>query len=126
MSGVISELIELKKKDKGKGEMQWGMLHAMPTESNQVNQVRWKDNSFALTMMTYWETNWKVLCLRKRPKLSSSKAKTARLPFRDQSEKEMWIPELYNAYNHNMGAVDVADQLQGHNQGLRRIRRGGA
>ena len=38
---VISELIELKKKDKGKGEIQWGTLYAMPTESNQVNQVGW-------------------------------------------------------------------------------------
>jgi hypothetical protein len=36
----------------------------------------------------------------------------------------MWIPELYDAYNHNMGAVDVADQLQGQNGGLRRIKRG--
>jgi hypothetical protein len=83
----------------------------MPIESNQVNQVGWKDNSFTLTITTYWETNRKVLRLRKRPKLSSSKAKTAKLPFRDQLEKEIWILELYDAYNHNMGAVDVVDQL---------------
>lgn len=124
-SGVLSELVELKKKDKGEGEMPWGTLYAMPTASNQVNQIGWKDNAFALIMSTYWEADTKVLRVRKRPKLSSSKAKTARLPFGDQSEKEMWIPEVYDAYNHNMGAVDVADQLQGHNQGLRRIRRGG-
>lgn len=125
-SGVLSELVELKKKDKGKGEMPWGTLHAIPTETNQVNQIGWKDNAFALTMTTYWEADKKVLRLRKRPKLSSSKAKTARLPFGDLGEKEMWVPELYDAYNHNMGAVDIADQLQGQNAGLRRIKRGGA
>jgi hypothetical protein len=37
----------------------------------------------------------------------------------------MWIPELYDAYNHKMGAVHVANQLQGHNSGQRRLRRGG-
>jgi hypothetical protein len=76
-------------------------------------------------MSTYWEASKKVLSLRKRPKLSSSKAKTARKPFGDLHEKEMWIPELYDAYNHQMGAVDLADQLQGHNPGQRRLKRGG-
>jgi hypothetical protein len=38
-SGIISELIELKKKDKGKNKMPWGTLYDFPTESNQVNQV---------------------------------------------------------------------------------------
>ena len=38
----------------------------------------------------------------------------------------MEVPELYDAYNHHMGAVDLADQLQGHNSGLRIIKRGGA
>jgi hypothetical protein len=124
-SGVLSELIELKSKDRGQNEMPWGTLHAFPTESNQVNQVGWKDNAFVLTMSTYWEADKKVLSLRKRPKLSSSKAKTARKPFGDLHEKEMWIPELYDAYNHQMGPVDLADQLQGHNSGQRRLKRGG-
>jgi hypothetical protein len=51
--GVLLELIELKKKDKGKGEMPWGTVRALPTETNQVNQIGWKDNAFALTMSTY-------------------------------------------------------------------------
>jgi hypothetical protein len=29
-SGVLSELVELKKKDKGKNEMEWGTLYHMP------------------------------------------------------------------------------------------------
>jgi hypothetical protein len=52
-SGVLLELVELKKKDKGKGEMPWGTLHAIPTETNQVNQIGWKDNAFALIMTIY-------------------------------------------------------------------------
>jgi hypothetical protein len=39
ISGVFSELIDLKSKDKGKNEMPWGTLYAFPTESNQINQV---------------------------------------------------------------------------------------
>jgi hypothetical protein len=109
ISSVLLELVELKKKGKGKGEMLWGTLHVILTETNQVNQIRWKDNAFALIITTYWVAEKKVLCLRRRPKLSSSKAKTARLPFSNLGEKEMWVPEIYNAYNYNMGAVDVAD-----------------
>jgi hypothetical protein len=51
-AGVLSELVELKKKDKGKGEMPWGTLHHMLVESNRVNQIGWKDNAFALIMST--------------------------------------------------------------------------
>lgn len=52
-SGVLLELVELKKKDKGKGEIPWGTLYAIPIETNRVNQIRWKDNTFALTITTY-------------------------------------------------------------------------
>ena len=77
-------------------------------------------------MSTYWDGDQKVLRLRKRPKLSSSKAKTARKPFGGEPTKMMEIPQVYDAYNHQMGAVDLADQLQGNNGDLRRIKRGGA
>jgi hypothetical protein len=40
--------------------------------------------------------------------------------------KEMDIPAIYDAYNYKMGEVNLADQLQGHNSGNRRIKRGGA
>ena len=66
----------------------------------------------------------KVTKVQKRPKKTSSKAKTARVLFGDQPTKELEIPELYNCYNHNMLAVDVADQLASSNSGQRRIRRG--
>ena len=37
-SGIISELVDLKKNDKGKDEMAWGTLISIPTVSNLVNQ----------------------------------------------------------------------------------------
>jgi hypothetical protein len=123
-AGVISELIDIKKNDKGKDEMPWGTLISMPTASGLVNQCGWKDNAFALTMSTVNDGKSKVTRVRKRPKKTSSKAKTARVPFGDQPTKELEIPELYDCYNHNMLAVDVADQLASSNSGQRRIRRG--
>jgi hypothetical protein len=124
-SGVISELVELKKNDKGEGEMEWGTVYHMPTESNLVNQVGFKDNAFALAMSTFWDGDSKVLSLRKRPRETSSKAKTARKPFGKDTTKWLLIPSLFDGYNFNMGASDRADQLAGNNSGKRRIKRGG-
>jgi hypothetical protein len=121
---VISELIDIKKNDKGKDEMPWGTLISMPTASGLVNQCGWKDNAFALTMSTVDDGKSKVTRLRKRPKKTSSKAKTSRVPFGDQPTKELEIPKVYDNYNHNMLSIDVADQLAGSNSGRRRIRRG--
>jgi hypothetical protein len=123
-SGVISELVDIKKNDKGINELPWGTLISMPTASNLVNQCGWKDNAFALTMSTVHDGKSKVTRVRKRPKKTSSKAKTARVPFGDQPTKELEIPELYDCYNHNMLAIDVADQLASSNSGKQRIKRG--
>jgi hypothetical protein len=76
-------------------------------------------------MSTLWDAKESIWSIRKRLKLSSSKAKTARQPFGNMAEKEMQIPRVYDAYNHIMGEVDLADQLQGHNGGYRLIKRGG-
>jgi hypothetical protein len=123
-AGVISELIDIKKNDKGPDELPWGTLISMPTASGLVCQMGWKDNAFALAMSTVFDGKEKVTRLRKRPKKTSSKAKTARVPFGDQATKELEIPKIYDFYNHNMLAVDVADQLAASNAGYRRIRRG--
>jgi hypothetical protein len=44
--------------------------------------------------------------------------------FGDKATKELEIPELYDCYNYNMLAVNIADQLASLNSGHRRIRRG--
>jgi hypothetical protein len=48
-TGVITELIDLKKKDQG-DKLAWGTLRAIPTRSGKMIQVRWKDNAFVLSI----------------------------------------------------------------------------
>ena len=123
-AGVISDLIDIKRNDKGQDKLPWGTLISMPTTSGLVNQCGWKDNAFVLAMSTVFDGESTVNRLRRRPKKTSSMAKTARVPFGDQPTKVLPIPQLYDSYNHNMLAVDVADQLASSNAGYRRIRRG--
>jgi hypothetical protein len=68
----------------------------------------------------------KVLRIRKRPKETSSKAKTAREPFGNDAIKELFIPVVVDGYNYYMGAVDEFDHLTAQNAGLCHVKRGGA
>jgi hypothetical protein len=94
-----------------------------------VNQIGWKDSTYILFLITvyiyrniYPNT---IDRLRRRPKESSSTAKTSRLVFEGQPTKKLSIPLVVDTYNYNMNHVDRADQLRSGNAGLRRIRRGG-
>jgi hypothetical protein len=77
-------------------------------------------------MSSVMSGNEKVLWLRKRPKETSSKAKTARAPFGRDAVKELLIPAIVDGYNYHMGAVDEFNHLIAQNAGLRHVRRGGA
>jgi hypothetical protein len=63
--------------------------------------------------------------LRKRPKESSSKAKTTRTPFGNAATKVLSIPVVADRYNYNMRAVDEFDHLTTQNAGLQHVERGG-
>jgi hypothetical protein len=52
-----------------------------------------------------------VVRLRRRLKETSSKAKTSRVPFREEAIKELSIPIIADAYNYHMGAVNEFDYL---------------
>jgi hypothetical protein len=67
----------------------------------------------------------KVIRLRKRPKETSFKVKTSRVPFGREPVKELSILAIADEYNYHMGAVDAFDQLTGQNAGLRPVWRGG-
>jgi hypothetical protein len=82
-AGVILELINIKKNDKGPDELPWGTLILMPTTSGLVCQIGWKDNAFAFAMSTVFNGKEKVTQLQKRPKKTLSKAKTAYVLFGD-------------------------------------------
>jgi Transposase IS4 len=63
--------------------------------------------------------------LRKRPKETSTSAKTARVVFGKEYQKLLEIPEHIDDYNHRAKAVDQGDQLKCYTPGLRPIKRGG-
>jgi len=67
----------------------------------------------------------RILRLRKRPKETSSKAKTTRVPFSNQATKVLSIPAITDEYNYHMGAVDEFNHLTAQNAGLRHVERGG-
>ena len=108
--GVIQELLDLKKEDK-KDVIKWGTTYSMPIENGKVCQIGWKDQAFVLMMLSIMSGDEKVLRLRKRPKETSSKAKTAREPFGSDAIKELLIPAVADGYNYHMGAVDEFDHL---------------
>jgi hypothetical protein len=69
--------------------------------------------------------NKRILWLRKRPKETSSKAKTVRMPFGNQAIKMLSISVIANGYNYYIGAVNEFDYLTAQNTGLRHVERGG-
>ena len=75
-------------------------------------------------MLTVYNGTACVTIVRKRPKETLTSAKTARVPFGDQPTKALEIPEVYDFYNHKIGAVNIADQLAATDYGCRRIKRG--
>ena len=87
--------------------------------------IGWKDQAFILMMSSFMSGDERVIRLRKRPKETSSKAKTVRAPFGDQATKELSIPVITDGYNYHMGAVDEFDHLIAQNAGLRHVERGG-
>jgi hypothetical protein len=122
--GVIQELLDLKKKDK-KDIIKWGETYSMPTLNGKVCQVGWKDQAFVLMISSVMSGDQRVTRLRKRPKETSSKAKTAQAPFGKDAIKELSIPAIADSYNYHMGAVDEFDHLTAQNAGLRHVERGG-
>jgi hypothetical protein len=53
----------------------------------------------------------KVVRLRKRPKETSSKAKTLRQPFSNKLKKELVILAIIDGYNYYIGIVDEFNYL---------------
>jgi hypothetical protein len=90
-----------------------------------VCYVGWKDQAFVLIISSFISGNERVLRLRKRPKETSSKAKTTRVPFSNQATKVLLIPIIADGYNYHMGTVDEFDHLTTQNASLRHVERGG-
>jgi hypothetical protein len=76
-----------------------------------VYYIRWKDQAFILIMSSFISGNECILRLRKRPKETSSKVKTVRVPFSSQAIKVLSIPVITDGYNYYIGAIDEFDYL---------------
>ena len=87
--------------------------------------ITWKDNNIALLISNYADPKHLVERNRRRPKATSTKAKTSRAVFGSEPRKMLMIPKPIDDYNHLMDAVDTGDQLQSYNHTGRAIRRGG-
>jgi hypothetical protein len=74
-----------------------------------VYYVGWKDQAFVLIMSSFILGDERILQLRKRPKETSSKVKTTRVPFGNQAIKVLSIPAIADGYNYYMGAVNEFD-----------------
>jgi hypothetical protein len=72
-------------------------------------------------MLTVINRNKQVKKEHKRPKKTLSKTKTARVPFKDQPTKKLIIPQLYNSYNYNIGAVNKHNNITSQNAGLKPV-----
>jgi hypothetical protein len=93
--------VKLKVSDKN-DTIPWGTTYSMCTDNGLVAQIGWKDNAFALMMLTTMDGNDTVMKERKRPKKTSSKAKTARVLFGNLPKKVLLIPVVFDQYNFNM------------------------
>lgn len=61
---------------------------------------------------------------KKKPKETSSKARTSRVPFGNDAIKALGIRTAAFEYNYGMGAIDEYDHLISQNPGLLQVREG--
>ncbi|KFA55407.1 hypothetical protein S40293_10318 [Stachybotrys chartarum IBT 40293] len=110
--GIFKQLVEAKIHD-NKGQCwQWNELRAYATVDNKVNQIGWKDNALVLLLSMVFTSKEFEHYIQHRPTSKGPTAKPVREAFGSKAVKEMSIPSVTVAYNHNMGAVDIGDQLQ--------------
>ena len=99
-------------KDQAKRKLDWNHLCGEIIDE-EVPALLWQDNNSVLLLSTIHESTSYTLSKRKKPKLTSTNAAKARLPFAPtEHTKLLAIPTIINDYNQHMGGVDIADQLR--------------
>jgi len=147
-SGICQEFVLKKKAEQANQSIsRLRSLWQAPTKDNLVLQTAWKDNNLVLFLSTIHypveldseivrtlQANTEpgnligqelIVRNRRRPRATSTAAKSVRAEFGDAVRKNLAIPCVIDEYNHKMGQVDLADQYRADNPGRRRIRRGG-
>jgi len=94
-------------------KLEWNTLLARVV--NNTLCLAWQDNNIVLALSTIHTVHTAedfVLRERKRPAKTSTSGRIVRAVFGDQPTKELGIPTFIDDYNHNMGGVDIANQLR--------------
>jgi hypothetical protein len=104
---------ELSKLKKENTRLEWNTLFAQVVDNTLC--LAWQDNNIVLalsTVHTIHTANDFIARQRKRPAKTSTSARIVRPVFGDNPVKELEIPVFIDDYNHNMGGVDIANQLR--------------
>ena len=120
-SGVHESLLQLWESERNKDNQanKWGTMRSVYVRNGIVSQAAFKDNSVVLLQSNTMDCSKLVTVSRKRPKMTSRKAKTARAPFGENHTKDLPIPEAIDYYNKNMNHVDIGDQFRASMPGRR-------
>jgi hypothetical protein len=103
-------LLKLKKES---SKLEWNTLLARVVDDTLC--LAWQDNNIVLalsTIHTIHTVNDFVARQRKRPAKTSTSARIVRRVFGEDLIKELEIPVFIDDYNHNIGGVDIANQLR--------------
>ena len=118
-SGIHQDILDEKTIESTKDQFEWGyktiryvVQSAVNTNNGTIMQMGWKDNSYCLFQSNCIDGLPDQVKLRRRPKKTSSKAKTSRVPFGSHSQAWLFIPLLVDGYNTYMNGVDRGDQLR--------------
>jgi len=108
--------LKIPKQDIGKYE--YHALKVLTVKDSLFGQLvgahLWFDNVPVTILSTVHDFESQQERLTKRPGKKSTNAKKAREAFGDLQEKQMMIALCIDDYNHNMGGVDIADQLHSY------------
>jgi hypothetical protein len=147
-SGIYKDFVTKKKAEQANQyTSSWGSLWQVSTVDNLVLETAWKDNNLVLFLSTIHDfvkldpdlarvqqaimdpgqfiSPELIVQTRKRPKTTSTAARSVQAEFGSATTKKLAIPHTIDEYNYRMGQVDRGDQYRAGNPGLRRIRRGG-
>ena len=71
-----------------------------------------QDNNRVLGITTAYNLTNMIIKARNRPSFTSTSVFVIRSIFEASARKDLPIPAAINAYNHYMGGMDIANQLQ--------------
>lgn len=94
----------------------WNTTSGVVVE-NEVLAAFWMDNGPVTMLSTIHELKgnaWYITRHRRRPRETSTNARSVRAVFGNNARANLQIPRIIDDYNHCMNGVDLADQLRSY------------